>query len=98
VHADISLGPSSARWPRDPITVRIVLRDGNGRPLSQQPKVVTDVRVNLDPVRLNWVQRGSALEGVLAPRRENGPWSVRVQVKDEFGEEIGWNFLQVAPN
>jgi hypothetical protein len=96
-HAHITIGPSLAHWPGDPINIKIAFRDGKGRPLTELPNVHTDVRVNIDPVPVNWQRHGNAFEGALAPRADKGPWVVRVQVKDEFGDEIGWSFLEVAP-
>jgi hypothetical protein len=95
-HADIAITPGTARWPRDPLSIKIAFRDGKGRPIPATPTVKTDVRVNSEVVPMSWVRHGSALEGALTPRSDKGPWVVRVQVKDEFGDEIGWGFLEVA--
>jgi hypothetical protein len=97
VHADIAIGPSMARWPRDTVKIRIALRHGDGRLVtSASPKVTTEVHVNTEVVPVKWVRNGNVLECDLAPPSDKGPWAVRVRVQDEIGEEIGWSFLEVA--
>lgn len=96
IHAEIAITPGTARWPRDPLSIKVALRDRKGRPVASPPVIKADVRVNSDLVPVNWVRRGNTFEGSLAPRYDKGPWVVRVQVKDEFGDEIGWSFLEVA--
>ncbi|HMJ13477.1 MAG TPA: hypothetical protein VK524_18790 [Polyangiaceae bacterium] len=97
VRADVVLGPAMARWPRDSIKIRVSLHDARGRRIAAPAKLQPEVRVNIDPVHVEWQRRGDVLEGTLAPRVERGPWVVRVQVKDEFGDVIGWASLEVAP-
>jgi hypothetical protein len=98
VRADVVLTPALARWPRDPVTMRIALRDGQGRLVAMGAKLRPEVSVNLDPIAVTWARRGDTLEATLPPRTDKGPWVVRVQVHDEHGEEIGWGSLEVAPN
>lgn len=97
VRADVQLGPALARWPRDAITIRISLRDAQGRRVSPSAQLRPDVRVNLDPVSVSWTRHGDVLEATLPPRAEKGPWVVRVLVNDQHGDEVGWGSLEVAP-
>jgi hypothetical protein len=97
VRAEVDLAPVLALWPRDAVTIRIALRDGQGRRLTPGANLRPEVSVNLDPVAVSWTRRGDVLEATLPPRADKGPWVVRVQVRDEHGEEIGWGSLEVAP-
>lgn len=97
IRAEVELGPALARWPRDGVTIRVLLRDGQGRRVPLSAKLRPEVRVNFDPVSVSWARSGDVLETTLPTRSDRGPWVVRVQVFDEHGDEIGWGSLEVAP-
>jgi hypothetical protein len=98
VHAGISLVTGAQGWPRQAGKLRIAFRDGQGRLLGRAPDTAVDVRVNRQPVKLQWQRRGGILEGTLPARGGWGPYSVGVRVNDKSGAEIAREVLQVASN
>jgi hypothetical protein len=95
LRAEIRIGPTSARWPEDPIDISIDIRDPSGRfdPQSVEPKV--DVMLGLEPVDVVWKREGSRLTARLAPRTLATPEVLRVIVRDQGGVQIGRNFLEI---
>lgn len=97
VNADVSLGPQTARWPRDAVSVKIGLTDATGQPLSLDQKVNVAVTINLEPQDVQFKRTATGLEGKLQPPKSSaGPWVVRVEVKDQLGRVAGHNFLEVV--
>lgn len=97
VNASVNIGPQTARWPRDTVSLKIGLTDATGRPLTGDHKVTVEVSVNLVPQEIRWKRTAVGLEGKLeAPKQSTGPWVVRVEVKDQFGRVAGRDFLEVV--
>jgi hypothetical protein len=96
LHADVSITPKSAHWPQDKIEVSVRVFDSNGRPLPEAVKVKTVVLVNVQQVEVNWVRSGNVLNAQIPAASGRGPWVVRVEVSDEFGDPAGRDFLEVA--
>lgn len=94
--ARIQIGPQMAHWPNDKVTVRVRVVDWNGRPVPSWIKLEPSVKVNVAPVDVRWVHHGNVLSAVVPTPSVPGPWVVRVEVHDQFGEELGRNFLEVA--
>lgn len=95
--ADVTIGPKAAHWPTDRVVVRVRVFDKRGRPLPTWLKVIPKVFVQIDPVTVHWVKSGHTLTTVVPPPAKPGPWVVRVDVNDQFGQLLGRNFLEVAP-
>jgi len=97
VNADVAIGPQTARWPRDTVSVKIGLTDATGQPLAGDEKVSVKVSVNLEPQEVQFKRTATGLEGKLLPPKDStGPWVVRVEVKDQLGRVAGHNFLEVV--
>jgi hypothetical protein len=96
LHADVAISPKSARWPQDKIEVSVRLFDARGHAVSESTKVKTTVLVDVQPVEVTWVRAGNVLNAQIPAASGRGPWVVRVEVTDEFGEPAGRDFLEVA--
>lgn len=96
VKARVRVGSKREQWPGDVVKLRVHLEDsvGGAQLQSVQPRVV--VRVGLEEVPLTWQRTGSVLEAELIPRSGPGPWVVRATVYDQFGIELGRDFLEVT--
>ena len=96
--ADIEIGPRLARWPSDTVTVTVRVVDWKGRPVPASTKLEARVQINVTPVDVQWTRRGNVMSGVVPASTQPGPWVIRVEVEDQFGESLGRNFLEVAPS
>jgi hypothetical protein len=96
LRARVDIGPKLARWPLDRVTLAVELYDASGRPIPDDAKVEPTVTVNLAPAQLRWQRSGNWLRASLPASTEQGPWVIRAEVKDDQGNLIGRNFLEVA--
>jgi hypothetical protein len=96
VRANIAIGPRTARWPSDPLQVSVKLFDHRGKPVTDPLKTKPRVFVNVDPVDPNWSHSGNTYTAKVPPASGNGPWVVRVEVSDDFGDEVGRNFIELS--
>ncbi|HKY36962.1 MAG TPA: hypothetical protein VJN18_13545 [Polyangiaceae bacterium] len=96
LRAEIAIGPKTARWPGDPLHVSVKLFDHRGKPVSDPLKSKPRVFVNVDPVTPNWSHSGNTYSAKVPPASGSGPWVVRVEVSDDFGDEVGRNFIELG--
>ena len=96
IYADVQIGPRSALWPRDPISIDIQLKSQNGGEIPAFLQAVPTVTVGTDPVDVNFEQEGNILHAVVPPSNKPGPWIVRVDVADQYGGALGHDFLEIA--
>jgi hypothetical protein len=96
VRANIAIGPRTARWPSDPLQVSVKLFDHRGKPVTDPLKTKPRVFVNVDPVDASWSHSGNTYTAKVAPASGSGPWVVRVEVSDDFGDEVGRNFIELS--
>jgi hypothetical protein len=95
--AEISIGSPTATWPADEISATVSLVDGANQPLERTRGFTAQVSVNLKPVKVSWTRKKHQLSAhVPQPKAIQGPWIVRVEVKDQQGEVVGRDFLEVA--
>jgi hypothetical protein len=97
LRAAVHIGPRAAKWPVDHVAIQIDLYDTNGRPVAENTPVEATVTVNLAKVQVAWERSGRTLKAALSPGVPPGPWVVRTEVRDNRGELIGRDFLEVAP-
>jgi hypothetical protein len=98
LHAAIDMCPTTARWPENPVYMRVRVQDPSGRLDVSSEALRIETTVNLEPVALEWRQGAAAWYARLAPQMDTpGPWLVHVSVKDATGAEIGRGFLGVDP-
>ena len=96
VKADVEIGPKSARWPGEPLQVTVKLFDHRGRPLKDELKTKPQVFVNVAHVVPNWTHSGNTYTTKIAPAAGTGPWVVRVEVNDDFGDPAGRDFIELG--
>lgn len=96
LHADVEIGPKLARWPQDKVEVTVHLFDARGQAVSDSVKVKPVVLVDIQPVEVEWARNGNTLTTMVPKPKGEGPWVVRVEVSDEFGDPAGRDFLEIA--
>jgi len=96
LRADVSITPKRAHWPQDKIDVNVRLFDAHGRAVSESVKAKAVVLVDVQPMNVTWSRVGNVLSTQVPAAPGPGPWVVRVEVSDEFGDPAGRDFLEVA--
>ena len=94
LHAAIEIGPKDVRWPHDALEVQVKLFDLRGRPVADALKTKPKVFLNLGPLDLTWTHAGTTWTTKVTAGAVPGPWLVRVEVNDDFGELVGRDFIQ----
>jgi hypothetical protein len=94
--ADVEIGPKSARWPSDPLQVTVKLFDHRGRPATEALKTKPQVFVNVGQVVPTWTHSGNTYSAKVTPAVGAGPWVVRVEVTDDFGDPVGRDFIELG--
>ncbi|MEO7736225.1 MAG: hypothetical protein ABIY55_35025 [Kofleriaceae bacterium] len=95
LRAAIRMKPKNANWPADPIDVEVQVDDG-GAAIPAAFALRLTVRINTTEVPVEWSRRGSLWRARIAPQMQPGPWVVRVEARDPFGNEIGRSFVEVS--
>ncbi len=96
LRADVEISPKHARWPEDMIEVTVHLFDARGRAVAEAVQVKPTVLVNVQPVDVTWMRSGNAMHTFVPKPTERGPWVVRVEIADEFGDPAGRDFMEIA--
>ncbi|HEY3665017.1 MAG TPA: hypothetical protein VGL19_03410 [Polyangiaceae bacterium] len=96
LRADVEISPKHAHWPEDMIEVTVHLFDARGRACPESVVVKPTVLVNVQPADVTWMRSGNALHTFIPQPAERGPWVVRVEIADEFGDPAGRDFMEVA--
>jgi hypothetical protein len=94
--ADVDIGPKTARWPGEALQVTVKLFDHRGRPLKDELKTKPRVFVNVAQVQPTWTHSGNTYSAKIAPAAGTGPWVVRVEVNDDFGDQVGRDFIELG--
>lgn len=94
--ADIEIGPKGARWPGEALEVKVKLFDHRGRPVTDSLKTKPQVFVNVGQVEPTWTHSGNVYSAKVPSAVGEGPWVVRVQVNDDFGDEAGRDFIELG--
>jgi hypothetical protein len=94
--ADVKIGPKSARWPGEPLQVTVKLFDHRGKPISDPLKTKPHVFVNVAQVEPTWTHSGNTYSAKISPAAGTGPWVVRVEVSDDFGDPVGRDFIELS--
>jgi len=96
LRADVEIGPKKATWPQDQVSVTVKLFDAHGKAVADNVNVKPTVLVDVQPVDVNWTRSGNLLTASIPKPKGEGPWVVRVEVTDEFGDPAGRDFLEIA--
>ena len=96
LRADVEITPKHPRWPDDMIEVTVHLFDARGRAVSESVTVKPTVLVDVQPVQVTWLRSDNAMHAFIPAPSNRGPWVVRVEIADEFGDPAGRDFMEVA--
>jgi hypothetical protein len=96
VVADVYVGSKLATWPNEAVQVSIRLRDesGAGELSGVEPKI--EVRLGITPLAIDFRREGNQFLAEVPPQAGPGPWVLRVTVQDQYGVELGRDFLEVV--
>lgn len=94
--ADVDIGPKTARWPGDALQVTVKLFDHRGRPITDDLKTKPQVFVNVGAVETTWTHTGNTYTTKIPSATGQGPWVVRVEVNDDFGDPAGRDFIELG--
>jgi hypothetical protein len=94
--AEVEIGPKSARWPGEALQVTVKLFDHHGKPITDELKNKPQVFVNVGQVEPTWTHSGNTYTTKVAPVNGAGPWVVRVEVSDDFGDQAGRDFIELG--
>ena len=95
MRAKIDLCPKRARWPEDPVTIKVTVSDPSARIDPSTEMLTFETTVNLESVTVAWHHAGATWWATLPPRPPPGPWVVRVTARDASGTVIGEGGLEV---
>jgi hypothetical protein len=96
LRADVEISPKHAHWPEDMIEVTVHLFDARGHAVAESVVVKPMVLINVRPVDVTWTRSNNAIHTFIPKPTERGPWVVRVEIADEFGDPAGRDFMEVA--
>ena len=96
LRADVHITPKHPHWPEDMIEVTVHLFDARGRAVSESVRVKPTVLIDVQPVKVTWIRSDNAMHAFVPTPRDRGPWVVRVEIADEFGDAAGRDFMEVA--
>jgi hypothetical protein len=97
LRADVAIGPKTARWPGEALRVEVKLFDHRGRPVTDPLKTKPRVFVNVEQVEATWTHTGNTYTAKVPPApKGTGPWVVRVEVSDDFGDQVGRDFIELG--
>jgi hypothetical protein len=96
LRADVQITPKHPRWPDDMIEVTVQLFDARGRAVPESTPVKPTVLVDVQPVEVTWLRSDNIMHTFIPAPSSRGPWVVRVEIADEFGDPAGRDFMEVA--
>ncbi|MES1175926.1 MAG: hypothetical protein ABUL62_16515 [Myxococcales bacterium] len=96
LRADVAITPKHPHWPEDMIEVTVHLFDARGRAVNESVQVKPTVLIDVQPAQVTWIRSGNALHTFIPAPNTRGPWVVRVEIVDEFGDPAGRDFMEVA--
>jgi hypothetical protein len=96
LRADVQITPKHPRWPDDMIEVTVQLFDARGRAVPESTPVKPKVLVDVQAVDVTWMRSENTMHAFIPAPSNRGPWVVRVEIADEFGDPAGRDFMEVA--
>jgi hypothetical protein len=96
LRADVQITPKHPHWPEDMLEVTVHLFDARGRPVGESVQVDAKVLVDVEPVEVTWLRSDNTMHTFIPAATSRGPWVVRVEIADEFGDPAGRDFMEVA--
>jgi len=96
LRADVQITPKHPHWPEDMLEVTVQLFDARGRAVPESTTVKATVMVDVQPVEVTWLRSDNTMHTFIPAPISRGPWVVRVEIADEFGDPAGRDFVEVA--
>jgi hypothetical protein len=96
LRADVKITPKHPHWPEDMLEVTVQLFDARGRAVAEGTKVKPTVLVDVQPVEVTWLRSDNTMHAFIPAPISRGPWVVRVEIADEFGDPAGRDFIEIA--
>src|SRR6478736_167480 len=96
LRADVQITPKHPHWPEDMLEVTVQLFDARGRAVPETTPVKPLVMVDVQPVEVTWLRSENTMHTFIPAPVSRGPWVVRVEIADEFGDPAGRDFIEVA--
>ena len=96
LRADVQITPKHPHWPEDMLEVTVQLFDARGRAVPESTPVKPLVLVDVQPVEVTWMRSENTMHTFIPAPISRGPWVVRVEIADEFGDPAGRDFIEVA--
>jgi hypothetical protein len=96
LYANVVLGPRRAVWPTDSVQIAVELRNKEGEAIPSGVELKADVKLGIEPIEVEFTRSGNRLIGTVPPSDKQGPWVLRVEIKDQFGSLLGRDFLEIA--
>jgi hypothetical protein len=96
LRADVEMTPSTARWPKDTVHIKVKVADPRRRidPRSIHPRL--RVKINEGSLQVGLSKVGDSWQGEIAPRSGKGPWAIRVEALDADDNVLGRGLLNVV--
>ncbi|HVW27841.1 MAG TPA: hypothetical protein VHC69_20890 [Polyangiaceae bacterium] len=94
----VSVGPKRLVWPGDPVRIAIRATDGHGGAAPPNVELHPVVTLGIEPLPVEFTRQGSSLVAEVPTPADAGPgpWIVRVQVNDQFGNSVGRDFVEIG--
>jgi hypothetical protein len=96
LYAQVTIGPSRAVWPKDPVEIVVELKTKGGQSAPDGLELKPEVKLGIEPIEVSFIRQNNRLIGVVPPTDKPGPWVLRVEVKDQYGALLGRDFLEIA--
>ncbi|HYP74326.1 MAG TPA: hypothetical protein VER12_00135 [Polyangiaceae bacterium] len=96
LRAEVQITPKHPHWPGDMLEVTVQLFDARGRAVAESTPVKPTVLVDVQPLEVTWLRSGNTMHTFIPAPISRGPWVVRVEIADEFGDPAGRDFIEVA--
>jgi hypothetical protein len=93
--ANVEISPHKAAWPTDPVEIAVTIQDPSGMIDATKFEPHLQVLLGLTELKVEWSHRGAIWSAHVQPRSMGGPTVLRVIAQDEFGTQIGRNFLEI---
>ncbi|MCU0681411.1 MAG: hypothetical protein MUF34_03980 [Polyangiaceae bacterium] len=97
LRVSVDIGPKTAHWPEDRVTIKVRLADAEGHPLPESIPFHVEATLDLQPLSLHWEREGDTLSAVVPPRPLQTHAVIRVEVNDDHGLSLGRSSLEILP-
>jgi len=88
-------GPKWVVWPQQSVTLQVQWVDALGNRLAPEIEPVVSVFVGIEPIDVVWEKHPDYWQATLSPQPGNGPWVVRLEVRDQQGGLLARDFVEV---